>query len=147
MFLKGIEEVPYEAYAHFYQKGQMTIVMNKTQAQNFVINMTKSFPVLKSTKLIFNIYRYIEYTLLIGGVALSFVWQWWAFIPGYFLFCVINRFNQSETLANLASAIAQDYSLYLYFQTNAAPLVNISCRDITVNDLEKHMRKVPKKRF
>ena len=147
MFLKGIEEVPYKTYAHFYQKGQMTVDMNKTQAQNFVINMGKSFPVLKSTKLIFSIYRYIEYTLLIGGVALSFVWQWWSFIPGYFLFCAINRVNQGETLANVASAMAQDHDLYLYLQTNAAPLVNISCCDITVNDLEKHIRKIPKKRF
>ena len=147
MFLRGIEEVPYKAYSDFYQKGQMTVVMNKTQAQNFVINMTKSFPVLKSTKLTFNIYRYIEYILLIGGVVLSFMWQWWGFIPGYFLFCVINRINQSETLANLASAMAQDYDLYLHLQTNAAPLVNISCRDITVNDLEKHIRKIPKKHF
>ena len=141
MFLKGIEEVPHKTYAHFYQQGQMTVDMNKTRAQNFVINMTKSFPVLKSTKLIFNIYRYIEYIFLIGGVVLSFVWRWWGFIPGYFLFCVINLINQNETRASLASAMAQDYDLYLYLQTNAAPLVNISCRNITVDDLEKHTRK------
>jgi len=68
--------------------------------------------------------------ILVGGIVLSFVWHWWAWIAGFVIAFVIYRSNRKsvadfakEILDNDPNAIVHFASLGLIWEINRAALV------------------------
>jgi hypothetical protein len=53
------------------------------------------------------LWRWVSALLLLGGIIASFVWHWWAFIPGFLLSFMVHQMNSKSAGQFAAQAFKQ----------------------------------------
>jgi hypothetical protein len=61
---------------------------------------------------------FISSLIVLAGVVLSFVWHWWAFLPGFALGFIIYRANAASTADFAIEAIQKNPGAIAYFTSS-----------------------------
>ena len=104
-------DIPYEDYKKLHAEGKCNLGIANSAAEG-ISRIKGALPKGSGTGYAFSFYNLIGVGLFVGSIYLSFTWNWWAFIPGFFIASFIFNMNRKSNAENVLDEALHNQEFY-----------------------------------
>ena len=104
-------DIPYEDYKKLYMEGKCKLGITNAAAAS--ISRTKgALPKGSGIRFAFAFYNFIAFGCMGYSIYLSFTWNWWTFIAGFFIASFVFNVNKKSNAENLVNEAHNNKEFY-----------------------------------
>lgn len=104
-------DIPYEDYRKLHFEGKCNLGIPDSLAEQ-ITQIKGALPKSSGTRYAFAFYNLLGFACLGYSIYLSFTWNWWAFIVGFFIAAGIFNINKKSNSENVLNDALNDKNFY-----------------------------------